>query len=1188
MTDSNRIEIFCGADFGFLLLSSVKPGATDPADFTVIEANQRLAAIAGVAIPSSAPEYAPRISDWLNSEPLLAKKLAESLNSHASGEFVFFAKSVSQWFRVFINHLSDRNVCMFFHATSDRQLQTELLAKTAELETIYSSSPLMMCIIDEDQRPVYANQQLLSYIGRTFEEIRDTRACGAFGCINAKDAPEGCGFGSNCHNCLMNKAIQKIKKTGINQSNIPFFTTLELNGSPVKASLLANLAKIALPGRNLYSVIFQDVSDRQRMFQALKQSNELLEEAQKLGKTGHWEYDFATGSLFWSHYLYEIFAIAPETPGPDIKTMLSLVHPDDIDNYRALLDNCLKSRTGFVSEHRLLTGAGVTRFVFEHVRITSDESGNLAMAIGSILDLTDRKNLESEKQLVELALKDREQMLNAIFETANVGVVMLAPDGRYLLFNPWWQQQLGYSSEELQNMIFTDSAAENDRHAISESLQLALLGKTGSFSLEKCFLKKNGSSFWGNLSVAPMKSDTRVIGALIAVIVDITEQKNAEEALTKSKEQFELAIAGSNDGIWDWKIKTNELFLSQRWKEILGYTDAELPNSFDTFKILVHPEDWPRASRCIEKYIRNEIDAYDQHFRMLHKNGTIRWIRARGEAVRDENGRPLRMAGSHSDITEIKAVERVLARAKEIAESANQAKSNFLANMSHEMRTPLNGLVGFTELLKQTELSEDQQSLVNSTSLCAQTLLALINNILDISKIEAGHFDLLLTRTSIFELVDQVKEIVKPMVAQKGLELREIRAYEMPAFAMVDPDRLKQILLNLLGNAIKFTEKGFVELALSYEPSGPTKGAYHFSIRDSGIGIPDSHKEKLFQLFSQGDETINRRFGGTGLGLAISKLLVEKMGGRISFSSQKGLGSTFFFSLTAETLSEIPAPPRQQNTVEKPAQATHCNPGQKPVQILLADDIPNNRLLARLMISRLRANVKFLEAENGQIAVELFKNNPDIDMILMDVSMPVLDGRNAAVEIRNFQADSGRRVPIIAFTANATREEIEKDLLAGMDDCLIKPVTMQNLANFLDKHLEGLPDKKPEKAKPEPEKESFNRHEFQERVGSDPEVWAALLGGFLSDAEAILQSLAPLVTAQNHKECRNLAHALKGAATNISIKIMAELAREMEFAARDENPQLGEVFEKLNREWHEVKAILQHELAKLPPVTPEN
>ena len=389
-----------------------------------------------------------------------------------------------------------------------------------------------MCIIDEDQRPVYANQQLLSYLtAHSKKSVTPAPAC--FGCIRQR-CPEGCGFGPNCPNCLMNKAIKKIKETGTNQSNIPFFTTLELNGSPVKVSLLANLAKIALPGRNLYSVIFQDVSDRQRMFQALKQSNELLEEAQKLGKTGHWEYDFATGSLFWSHYLYEIFAITPETPGPDLKTMLSLVHPDDIDSYRVLLDNCLKSRTGFVSEHRLLTGTGVTRFVFEHVRITSDDSGNLARAVGSILDLTERKHLESEKQLVELALKDREQMLNAIFETANVGVVMLAPDGRYLLFNPWWQQQLGYSSEELQNMIFTDSAAENDRHAISESLQLALLGKTGSFSLEKCFLKKNGSGFWGNLSVAPMKGDTRAIGALIAVIVDITAE-NAEEALMKSK-----------------------------------------------------------------------------------------------------------------------------------------------------------------------------------------------------------------------------------------------------------------------------------------------------------------------------------------------------------------------------------------------------------------------------------------------------------------------------------------------------------------------------------------------------------------------------------------------------------------------------------------------------------------------------
>lgn len=1185
MAESHRFEDFCDASFGFMLISPATSEESSCADFAILEINRSLAAAAGIDMLPPGPERSARVSEWLAADPLFAKKLRESMHSHAASEFIHSAKTAGQCFRTFLQPLPDGQICVFMHAVSDQQMQSELIAKTAELETIYASSPLMMCIVDEDQRPVYANRQLLNYLGRSFEEIRKTRACGSFGCINAKNDPKGCGFGPNCCNCQINKAIQEIKKSGINQNDVQFFTTLELHGRQVKASLLASLAKIALPGRDLYLIFFQDVSDRQQMFQALKQSNELLEEAHKLGQTGHWEYDYATATFFWSHHLYEIFAITPGTCISGMQAVLSIIHPADINNYKTLLENCLKNHTGFVSEHRLLTSTGKIRFVFEHVRIACDDAGNPVRAIGLILDLTERKHLESEKKQVELALKDREQMLDAIFETANVGVVMLAPDGRYLLFNPWWRQQLGYSSEELQSLSFADSVAENDRQTISETLHQAFLGKTGSFSLEKCFVKKDGCSFWSNLSVAPLKRDsTQGISCLIAVIVDITEQKNAEEALKKSKEQFELAVAGSNDGIWDWKIKTNELYLSPRWKELLGYSDSELPNEFETFKKLVHPEDRHRVLGCIEKYIRNAVEAYDQHFRMFHKNGTIRWIRARGAAVRDQHGRPLRMAGSHSDITEIKAVERVLARAKEMAESASKAKSHFLANMSHEMRTPLNGLVGFTELLKQTELNEEQRGLVDSTNLCAQSLLSLINNILDFSKIEAGHFDLLLVKTSVFSVVDQVKEIIKPLVDRKRLELRETRIRDIPPVALIDPDRLKQVLLNLLGNAIKFTEKGHIEISLSYEPSGPTKGAYHFSISDTGIGIPEAHREKLFQLFSQGDETVSRRFGGTGLGLAISKLLVEKMGGRINFTSQKGMGSTFFFSLTAETFSgDQPLPQAQKiiDTEKTAKEISSCKLEQKPVQILIADDIPNNRLLARLMISRLRANAKFLEAENGQSAVEIFKKHSDIDLVLMDISMPVLDGRSATVEIRKIETGSGKKVPVIAFTANATREELEKDLLAGMDDCLVKPVTMHNLAGFLDKYLEGESGNKVENSHSAAARESFNRQEFQERVGSDPEIWEALLDGFLADAEPMMNNLRQLVAAQDYPGCKSLAHALKGAATNISLKIMAELARELEYAARDRMTDLTGIFEKLASEWGKIRGILQKELAEI-------
>jgi PAS domain S-box-containing protein len=603
---------------------------------------------------------------------------------------------------------------------------------------------------------------------------------------------------------------------------------------------------------------------------------------------------------------------------------------------------------------------------------------------------------------------------------------------------------------------------------------------------------------------------------------------DAVRTLAASEERFALAVRGTNDGIWDWDIRTNEVFFSPRWKLMIGYEDHELPNAFSAFETRLHPEDHDRVMQTVNDYLYGSLDRYAVEFRFQHKDGSWRWILARGRALRDPEGKPYRMAGSHTDITEQKLSEEQLRHARLAAEAANRAKSAFLANMSHEIRTPMNGIIGMSELLLNTKLDPKQHEYLLMLKNSAESLLALLNDVLDFSKIEAGKMEL---DEQDFDLRHTIADTLLALgvrAMQKNLTLTHKVEEDVPVILLGDDGRLRQILINLVGNAIKFTDRGEIIVRVRIESRALEKTTLHFEIHDTGIGISSEVQGRIFDAFTQAESSTNRRYGGTGLGLAICRDLVELMQGRIWVESEPGKGSTFHFTAVFGEATH--------DSVERPS-APSTGPllglAEKPMKVLVVEDGRVNQLVAAKLLEERGHRVEI--AANGQEAVESVRD-VDFDAILMDVHMPEMNGFQATAAIRQIEDKHGGHVPIIAMTANALKGDREQCIAAGMDDYVSKPIHSAELLHAVERFMHGRTAAPPRleitgapgvALKPKKRVAAFKAEAFIAAAGG-AEMAKELISIYAEDSGKFLQDASAALSAGNAVALYEAAHSLKG------------------------------------------------------------
>jgi PAS domain S-box-containing protein len=531
------------------------------------------------------------------------------------------------------------------------------------------------------------------------------------------------------------------------------------------------------------------------------------------------------------------------------------------------------------------------------------------------------------------------------------------------------------------------------------------------------------------------------IGALLQNRSDQAIIEGQIELLRIEQERLNMALEGSNAGLWDWDIGSGHEYFSNRWKAMLGYQPDELTDSVQEWESRIHPEDLVQTRERIAAHLEGATEVYTNTHRLRHKDGHYLWILALGRVLRDSEGIPHRMIGIHLDVTDQR-------QARERAEAADRAKSEFLANMSHEIRTPMQGIIGMTHLALLTTQDERQRNYLSKIEISAKSLLGILNDILDFSKIEAGKLRIEKTTYELVRLVDNVIQLMMVAAHEKNLRLVVDYAPNLDRFYQGDPLRITQVLTNLVSNAVKFTKSGTIRVSIGR----PSEGRLCFEVQDTGIGMSPADRQRLFQAFTQADSSTTRKYGGTGLGLTITKQLVELMHGHIEVTSELGRGSCFSFEIEAEPCAMPPA------NLAAAADHSEPSPGQSTTDQGMLTELAGRRLLLvednainrQIVLAYLRRGDGLVVevAENGQEAVDRFRQG-HYDLILMDLQMPVMDGYEATRRIR----DLDPQVPIIALTANAFQEDMDMTLAAGMNEHLTKPLDLIHLHTVLMKYL---------------------------------------------------------------------------------------------------------------------------------------
>ena len=652
------------------------------------------------------------------------------------------------------------------------------------------------------------------------------------------------------------------------------------------------------------------------------------------------------------------------------------------------------------------------------------------------------------------------------------------------------------------------------------------------------------------------------------------QSKMKDEITAKAEElssRLEFALQAPGIGVWDYDVSSGVSLWDKRMFAIFGSDDKEYKDPLVLWRKRIHPEDFKRVITALNDVDENTKD-FNLTFRLLMPSGDIRHLDTDTKVICDESHKPVRLLGTVADVTERRKLEFEREGALKVARDSARAKSDFLATMSHEIRTPMNGVLGMLRILKRDKLTKSQQRNVNLAISSADSLLLLINDILDFSKVDAGFLEIEKIDFDLRRLINELKHSFEARVQEKGLEL--IVDINAPDDTMMvgDPGRIRQVITNLMGNAIKFTERGhiWISASLTLDETTPQRWILTCSVRDSGIGIPPEKIEKLFDPFTQVDVSTTRKYGGTGLGLAIVKKLVGLMKGQITVNSEINSGSCFEFKL-----------PLRKSSLSKSLVIVNEDESSRAYwvdplpRILLVEDNSINQEVALGLLKNfgLEADV----AADGEIAWEKLKQAKEttpFDLVFMDCQMPVLDGYEATKRIRQgYQGIDGSDIPIIAMTANAIKGDRELCLQIGMDDYLSKPIDFGELEAVLVKWLKVPPNYQGKDGKANGEEDIENSHSidspnveivelsdsfweeeaplwnrdiFGKNIGFSETFGKRLAQIFIDDSPKDVTNLKATLSAQDFEELGKVAHKLKGSCVSMGSERLRDICLQLE------------------------------------------